>query len=522
MLGPLSPGREEDGTCGSPSGIPAGSPPSWRAAPRSGSRRRSCCFACSARRSSRSSPPRPGPGRARASGSTGWASTPSSGPAIGSSPWTASRWTPGCRGRSGPRGSRRRGRLGEEVAFGVIRDGATTTLDVPLGRFPLERLGGAPISLIVFGAGVLVLALILMLRRTRATALRLLFVGAAANVADIAAWEARPATDRLRPARADALRLRRGFPLQHRLLGDDRPHPRDLPGPEPARRAPAGRDPGPLRRPAARVLRARGRGLARRRDDPRPGRPARRLHGDRRIRDAGPDHRRDDRRVSPDVRRPAPPDPVDRRHDAVRRRRDARAADASDRPERAAARAAGHGVVPRPAGPDRARRGRDPGPPVPGRAALAEPGADRRRPRGGAPEAPAGAPRRAGADAGRRRDQARPRPAERPRRSRGRRQAHRRGPLRRPDRDRRDPPDGPGPAPADARRAGAGGRPSRAGGRPRGAVGRRACHHRGGARAAPRAPGGGRGRGLPDRRRGAAERRASRGGAALRSQAFAG
>ena len=81
------------------------------------------------------------------------------------------------------------GHSGEEVAFGVIRDGATTTLDVPLGRFPLERLGGAPISLIVFGAGVLVLALILMLRRTRATALRLLFVGAAANVADIAAWE---------------------------------------------------------------------------------------------------------------------------------------------------------------------------------------------------------------------------------------------------------------------------------------------------------------------------------------------
>jgi len=50
------------------------------------------------------------------------------------------------------------GTLGDEVAFGVIRDGTTTTLDVRLGRFPLERLGGAPISLIVFGAGVLVLA----------------------------------------------------------------------------------------------------------------------------------------------------------------------------------------------------------------------------------------------------------------------------------------------------------------------------------------------------------------------------
>jgi signal transduction histidine kinase len=78
--------------------------------------------------------------------------------------------------------------LGEVVRFDVIRDGSTTTLDVPLEQFPVERFGGAPLSLVVFGAGVLVLALVLMLRRTRSTALRLLFVGAAANIADITAW----------------------------------------------------------------------------------------------------------------------------------------------------------------------------------------------------------------------------------------------------------------------------------------------------------------------------------------------
>src|SRR5262249_35515991 len=60
--------------------------------------------------------------------------------------------------------------------------------DVPLQPFPVERFRDAPISLVVFGAGVLVLALVLVLRRTRSTALRLLFVGAAANVADITAW----------------------------------------------------------------------------------------------------------------------------------------------------------------------------------------------------------------------------------------------------------------------------------------------------------------------------------------------
>ena len=82
--------------------------------------------------------------------------------------------------------------LGDVVEFDVVRNvslDGLERLDVTLVGFPVERVGGAPISLIVFGVGVLVLALVLMLRRTRVTALRLLFVGAAANLADIAAWE---------------------------------------------------------------------------------------------------------------------------------------------------------------------------------------------------------------------------------------------------------------------------------------------------------------------------------------------
>ena len=78
--------------------------------------------------------------------------------------------------------------VGDVVTFDVIRDGASTKLDVPLQPFPIGRFRDAPISLVVFGVGVLVLALVLMLRRTRTAALRLLFVGAAANVADITAW----------------------------------------------------------------------------------------------------------------------------------------------------------------------------------------------------------------------------------------------------------------------------------------------------------------------------------------------
>jgi len=90
----------------------------------------------------------------------------------------------------GPPWQRPPATLGDVVAFEVLRDGSSTTLDVRLTSFPIGRIGGAPLSLVTFGALVLVLALILMIRQPRSIALRLLFVGAAANVADITAWEA--------------------------------------------------------------------------------------------------------------------------------------------------------------------------------------------------------------------------------------------------------------------------------------------------------------------------------------------
>lgn len=79
--------------------------------------------------------------------------------------------------------------LGNPLEFEVVRDGRLMALSVPLTAGSARPVGSAPVGLVVFGAGVLVLALVLMLRRTRSTALRLLFVGAASNTADIVAWE---------------------------------------------------------------------------------------------------------------------------------------------------------------------------------------------------------------------------------------------------------------------------------------------------------------------------------------------
>ena len=258
-------GSEEDGTCGSPSGIPAGSPPSWRAAPRSGSRRRSSLLRLLGPSELAVIPTEAWPWSSESVGvdGVGFDTQFRAGDRVVAmdgvpmDTWVS--WAIGPPWQPPP------GHLGDEVAFGVIRDGAPTTLDVPLGRFPLERLGGAPISLIVFGAGVLVLALILVLRRTRATALRLLFVGAAANVADIAAWElGLQPTDFGLPGPtlfvfgaaslfnivfwATIVHILAIYPVRSPLAG----------------RRPAV-DPGSLRRPAARVLRARG---------GRPGSPA--------------------------------------------------------------------------------------------------------------------------------------------------------------------------------------------------------------------------------------------------------
>ena len=79
--------------------------------------------------------------------------------------------------------------LGDTVRFDVIRDGELVSLVAPRVPFPIDRLRGAPVGLVIFGVGVLILALALVVRRPRATALRVLFVGAASNMADIVAWE---------------------------------------------------------------------------------------------------------------------------------------------------------------------------------------------------------------------------------------------------------------------------------------------------------------------------------------------
>lgn len=79
--------------------------------------------------------------------------------------------------------------LHDTVRFEVRRDGELLTMDAPRLTFPPNRAGGAPIGLVAFGVSVLVLALVFVVRRPRVTALRLLLVGAAANLADIVAWE---------------------------------------------------------------------------------------------------------------------------------------------------------------------------------------------------------------------------------------------------------------------------------------------------------------------------------------------
>ncbi len=72
--------------------------------------------------------------------------------------------------------------------FGVVRDGRDLEISAALVPYPLERLVQVPLGLIAFGAGVLALALALLVRKPRSTVVRLLFVGAAANVADIVPW----------------------------------------------------------------------------------------------------------------------------------------------------------------------------------------------------------------------------------------------------------------------------------------------------------------------------------------------
>ena len=79
--------------------------------------------------------------------------------------------------------------LHDSIRIDVRRDGAVVTVEARRLTLSSDRVGGAPIGVVVFGVGVLALAVLLVIRRPRVTALRLLLVAAAANVADIVAWE---------------------------------------------------------------------------------------------------------------------------------------------------------------------------------------------------------------------------------------------------------------------------------------------------------------------------------------------
>jgi len=79
--------------------------------------------------------------------------------------------------------------LGPSVSVDVVRAGAPITLTAPIEPFPADRLGGAPLGLVVFGATALLLALVLIIRRPRSIVLRLLIVAVSCDIADIVAWE---------------------------------------------------------------------------------------------------------------------------------------------------------------------------------------------------------------------------------------------------------------------------------------------------------------------------------------------
>jgi signal transduction histidine kinase len=79
--------------------------------------------------------------------------------------------------------------LRDTVQFEVRRDGRIATIQAPRLALAADRIGSAPLGIVVFGLGVLVLAVVLVARRPRAMPLRLLLVAAAANLADIVAWE---------------------------------------------------------------------------------------------------------------------------------------------------------------------------------------------------------------------------------------------------------------------------------------------------------------------------------------------
>ncbi len=79
--------------------------------------------------------------------------------------------------------------LPASATFTVVREGASVDLAAPLESFPTDRFGGAPPALVIFATTALILALVLVARRPRATALRLLLLGVTCDVATIVAWE---------------------------------------------------------------------------------------------------------------------------------------------------------------------------------------------------------------------------------------------------------------------------------------------------------------------------------------------
>ena len=270
------------------------------------------------------------------------------------------------------------------------------TLDVPLTGFPIARFGGVPLGLLAFGTVLLVLGVVLMCVGTRSTALRLLFLGGGVERRRHRR-PGRSASNRPTSAcPARRWRFRRRVPVQRRVLVDDRPHPRDLPGPQPARRAPTRRRGRFYAAPllalvALTAIAYLAGGTTLDRVD-RLGR--RHGHSWR----PGCSSRSSPRRSPATAGRPASAagrSAGSRRRSLFAAVRDARPADAADRRSPASrswpgARSRSSSCRSR----SPCRRGR-PGPAVPGRPPLAQPRADRRGPRGGAAPAPPRAARRA-------------------------------------------------------------------------------------------------------------------------------
>ncbi len=79
--------------------------------------------------------------------------------------------------------------LGSTAEVEVLRDGQPVTITASLQPLSVSRLGGAPVALVAFAFGAILLALTLVARRPRVMALRLIAIAVACDIADIVAWE---------------------------------------------------------------------------------------------------------------------------------------------------------------------------------------------------------------------------------------------------------------------------------------------------------------------------------------------